>query len=199
MTKTKKESKKKFLMILLVVLLLALAVGYAVFTDTLTITGTANIDSRFDVKFTSANVASKVGCTATAEIGNQSGETDAVADELTVTVEDLAYPGAGAQIHAVITNAGTIPVKITGVTTPTPPGNGNAIVISGLDQITTNHPTLQANGTCSVDFTVMWDPEVTELDPTKDGENDNSYSFTFTITYEQDMTAFTGTPAHTDA
>ena len=198
MTKTKKENKKKFLLILLIVLLLALAVGYAAFSDTLTITGTANIDSRFDIKFTSASVVSEVGCTADATIGDQSTGTDVDDDELTVTVSNLAYPGAGAQIHAVITNAGTIPVNITGVTTA-PNGNGNAIKISGLEQITTNHPTIAANGTCSIDFTVMWDPDVSTLDNTKDGENNNSYSFTFTITYEQDTTTLTGTPAHTDA
>ncbi len=205
MTKTKQENKKRFLVILLVVLLLALAVGYAAFSDTLTITGTANVNGTFDVKFTSASVASSAGCTATAEIVDQTaaeGGNNVDDDKLVVTVTDLAYPGAGAQIHAVITNAGTIPVSITNVSTPTPTGNGNAIKISGLEQITTSHPVIEPNGTCTVDFTIYWDSNVTTLNASNAGEDiedaTNKYEFTFTITYEQATTAFTGTPAHTD-
>ena len=44
-----KKSNKKYLIILLIVFLLALAIGYAAFTDTLNITGTANANGTFDL------------------------------------------------------------------------------------------------------------------------------------------------------
>ena len=194
---SRNESKKKYLIGLLVVLLLALAVGYAAFTDVLTISGTANASGSFDVEFTSASVPIKVGVDETNTTATISNDKNT----LTVVCKDLAYPGAGAQFQAVITNKGTVPATITSVTPTNITGNGNAIVISGLDAITANHPVLQPNGTCTVTFTVQWDPNVTTLDTTKDGEGGSvaNCSFGLVINYEQSTTAFTGNTSHVDA
>ena len=203
MANTKKENKKRLMVILLIVLLLALAVGYAAFSDTLTISGTAKVNGSFDVQFVGNNCSKVVehGCTATVEVGNQTSDTNSniTSDKLTVTVGDLAYPGAGVQVHAQIKNLGSIPAKITSINpNPAPTGNGNAIVISGLEAINTSHPTLASNGTCDFDFTIMWNPEVTVLDNAKAGENGESYSFDFVITYEQDTTNLNVTLDHND-
>lgn len=202
MTKTKKESKKKFLILLLIVLLLALAVGYAAFSDTLEISGTANVNGSFDLQFVSGqcSVVEQKGCTANVSVGADS--TSETNDKLTVTVENLAYPGAGAKIHAQIKNLGTIAAQVESVTiTPNPATNGNAIVVTGLDTITTSHPTIQPNGTCDFDFKVMWDSAVTTLDNTKDGENSNNFTFTVSIQYKQatDLDVLNVTLDHTDA
>ncbi|MBR6034139.1 MAG: hypothetical protein IKP28_05360 [Clostridia bacterium] len=196
MSKTKKEGKKRYFLVVLIAALLALAIGYAAFTDALTISGTANARGSFDVEFTSASVVSAVGVDLTNTTASISNDKNT----LTVSCKDLAYPGAGAQFQAVIKNVGTIPAKIKSITPTNISGNGNAIVISGLDAITTNHPTLQANGTCTIDFTVTWNPNVETLDTTKDGEGGSvaDCSFTLEIEYEQDTTAFTGTTGHTD-
>ena len=205
MTKTKKENKKKFLILLLIVLLLALAVRYAAFSDTLEIAGTANVNGSFDVQFVSGGCSAveTQGCTANVQVGNQTGgsETNVTDDKLTVTVTDLAYPGAGVHVHAQIKNIGTIPAKITSISPETVPnGNGNAIKVHGLEHLNTSHPTLVANGICDFDFTIMWDPEVTTLNNAIDGENANNYTFTFVITYEQDTTNLnlTGAYQHND-
>ena len=197
MANAKKEGKKKYFIALLVILLLALAIGYAAFTDTLTISGTANANGSFDVEFTSASVVSAVGV----DLVNTKATISNDKNTLTVVCKDLAYPGAGAQFHAVIKNVGTIPATISNITTTNITGNGNAIVVSGLDAITTSHPTIQANGTCAIDFTVTWDPNVLTLDTTKDGEGGSvaNYSFVLEIEYEQDTTAFTGTTNHIDS
>lgn len=187
-----KKRSKGYLIAVLVIFILALAAGYAAFTDTLTITGTANANGTFDMEFTS--------CTATNLKGVDEEETKGVISEdkdtLTVTVKDLAYPGAGAQFDVVVTNVGTIPATIKSVTPTGLEGTTN-IKISGLDAITTSHPTIEANGTCSFSFTVEWDVEnATDLtDAEKTG-----IEFGLEIEYEQaDAEAYDGTESHTDA
>ena len=188
MTKT---NKKFFIIALILVLILALGIGYAAFSDTLTITGTASANGKFDLEFTSATVESSVGVTTATAVPSADKNT------LTVTVSDLAYPGAGAEFQAVITNVGTTPAKISSVTPTNITGDGNAIKITGLDAITTSHPTIQPNGTCTINFTVEWDSTVDTLTNSTTGD---SCSFSLVINYTQDTTStFSGSSNHTDA
>ena len=192
MANTKKSNKKTFILAILGVLILALAVGYALFSDTLTITGTANAGGNFDVEFYSASVVSSQGVRTTG--ANPTGATiSGDKNTLTVTVADLAYPGAGAQFQAVIKNVGTIPAKVKAVT-PTNITGSNCIKITGLDVITTSHPVLEPNGTCTINFKVEWDA-------TKNLTNSagDTATFSLQIEYEDAGTAFSGTTSHTDA
>ncbi len=185
-----KKTKKKFLVILLIVLLLGLAVGYAAFSDVLTITGTANANGTFDLIFYDATVSHKTGV-------NETNTTATISDDgdtLTVVCADLAYPGAGAQYNVVIKNVGTIPAKVKSVTPTNITGNGSNIIIDGLDAITTSHPTLNAGDTCNLTFTVKWDPDCT--DPLAAGGE--TCSFQLVIEYEQDTTIFGGGKSHID-
>ena len=182
-------SKKSIVLVLFLVLILALAIGYAAFSDTLTITGTANANGKFDLEFTTDSkfVSGK---------GIDTEGTKAVVsddkDTLTVTVKDLAYPGAGAQFKAVIKNVGTVPAKVTNVT-PTNITGKDSIKITGLDAITTEHPTIPVNGTCEVDFTVEWD-----INKELTNEDGDDVSFSLVIDYEQDTEAFSGSTGHSD-
>lgn len=187
-----KKSNKKYLIILLIVFLLALAIGYAAFTDTLTISGTANANGTFDLEFQNATVDSAVGCDVDATTATISADKNT----LNVVVKDLAYPGAGAQFSVDIVNVGNIPAKVLNVTPTNITGSDN-IKISGLEAITTDHPTIDSNGVCHLTFTVEWDADSTaELtDDEKAG-----ISFGLEIEYTQDTTdIFNGAPAHTDA
>lgn len=187
-----KKSSKKYLIILLIVFLLALAIGYAAFTDTLTITGTANANGTFDIEFQNANVDSTVGCDADKTTATISADKDT----LNVVVKDLAYPGAGAQISVDIANVGTIPAKILNVTPTNITGSDN-IKISGLEAITTSHPKIDANGVCHLVFTVEWDANST-VEAT--AEEKAGISFGLEIEYTQNTTdIFNGNPSHTDA
>ena len=186
MTRTKKDNKKRFVLVLLLVLVVAIAVGYAAFSDTLTITGTANAKGSFDLQFENSRIVPN-----TAQGVRTTGENPTAItpsnenDTLTVKVADLAYPGAGVQFHTEIVNKGTVPAKVKSVT-PTGLDNTNrAIKITGLDAITTSHPTLAANDRCSLDFAVVWDANSDLSDST----HGDSVSFTLTIEYEQDATA----------
>jgi len=187
-----KKSKKSYLIAVLLIFILALAAGYAAFGDTLTITGTANANGTFDMEFTSCTVSKAVGVDAQLTTGTISDDKDT----LTVTVKDLAYPGAGAQFDVVVTNVGSIPAKIKAVTPTGLEGTTN-IKIKGLDAITTAHPTIDAGGTCSFSFTVEWDPEnATDLTETEK----TGITFGLVVEYEQAETAaFEGQTSHTDA
>ena len=188
------KSKKTLILVLFIVLIIALGIGYASFSDALTITGTANAKGTFDVEFSSASVVDSKGVRTTGE--NPTGVSiSADKNTLDVTVADLSYPGAGAQFQAVIKNVGSVPAKVSSVEPTNITGNGNAIKITGLDEITADHPTLQPGGTCTVNFTVEWDKDVTTLSDAVAGEDCN---FTLVVNYVQDTEDFTGTASHTD-
>ena len=188
--KNSNKKSRKYLIVLLIVFVLALAVGYAAFNDTLTITGTANANGTFDMKFTSATVDKTVGVDATGTTATISEDEDTV----TVAVKDLAYPGAGAQFTVEIKNEGTIPAKVQSVT-PTGIEGSTNIKIKGLDAITAEHPTIQAGETCTLTFTVEWDKD-SEAELTE--EEKSGISFNLDVEYVQDTTdVFDGTPSHT--
>ena len=192
MGKTKRNNKKTIILIVILVLALGLAVGYAAFSDTLTISGTANAKGTFDLEFQNYSVVE--GSAKGVDTTNTTITRSADKDTLTVTVADLAYPGAGVQFHTDIVNVGTIPAKVKSVT-PTGLDNTNrAIKITGLDAITTSHPTIEKDGVCSLDFTVEWDK-------TKDLVNasGDTVSFSLVIEYEQDTEDFAGSAAHSDS
>lgn len=189
---SQKKSNKKYLILLLVVFLLALAIGYAAFSDTLTISGTANAKGTFNLEFQNATVDSAVGCDSVGTKATISADKDT----LTVAVKDLAYPGAGAQFSVDIANVGTIPAKVLSVTPKNITGSTN-IKISGLDAITTDHPTIDANGVCKLTFTVEWNKDSTE-ELTE--EEKTGIEFELQVEYTQDTTdVLNGTPSHTDA
>lgn len=192
---TKKSNKKVIAVVLFLVLILALGVGYAFFSDTLTISGTANANGSFDLQFTNdSQLVTSQGVRTTGT--NPTGVSiSADKNTLTVTVADLEYPGAGAQFRAVIKNVGSIPAKVTGLTPTTNNITGaDSIKITGLNVINDNHNTIEPNGTCIIDFTVEWDP----TKDLTDSVNGDTVSFELGIEYEQDTTTFSGSSSHSD-
>ena len=192
-----KKTKKKFLIILLVVLLLGLAVGYAAFSDVLTITGTANAGGTFDMQFTSCTVTNAQGVKTTHTAQDDSDDiTEGIisndGDLLTLKCVDLSYPGAGAQYNIVITNVGTIPAKVNGLSNQTNVTGNGVILIDGLTLPGNHSATIAPGGTCTFSVTVKWDP--THTQPLTDAQK--TVSFGLDINYEQDTTNFTGTATH---
>lgn len=190
---TQKSNKTKLVAILFLALILALAIGYAAFGDTLTIQGTANAKGKFDLNFVTAEIVAGTA-TGVDETESSIAITDG-GDKVTVNVADLGYPGAGIQFHTVIKNEGTVPAKVKSVTQVGLNNEGRAIKVLGLDAITTSHPTIAANGTCTIDFAVVWDQSA----QLADAENGDSVTFSLEVEYEQDTTLSTATTSHTDA
>lgn len=190
-----KKSKKNFVAIVLVVLLLALAVGYAAFSQTLTITGTAATQTgNWDVKFKTAEATASV---VTAATTNNKAEVSADGKTITVTV-DLAAPGDGSNITAVIENAGKIDAKLTGFeVTGELAATGTANVYQ-KDAIKLTTPAVTANGTDVIKagqsktfvFSVEWDENV-------EAATAQTATFDITFTYEQDGVEFTSSQSWT--
>lgn len=179
-----KSKKRNYVIVALLVLLLALAVGYAAFSDTLNISGTANAKGTFDMEFTSATID-----TATAEGIDKTNSTATISTDkntVTVDVKDLAYPGAGTNVTVVAKNVGTVPAKLNGLN------------FTGIDDedIEVTFPSglatgekLQPNDTCTITFSVKWKTD-------SDLKTEKTVNFTATLDYEQDTTEFTGTASH---
>ena len=179
-----KKSKKNFVAIVLIVLLLALAVGYAAFSQTLPITGTANASGNWDIKFVadSETITDSIvdGTTAnTAEVAGDGKSMD-------VTV-NLATPGDGANITVDITNAGNVDAVIkdftvtgTGFSESTTNTYKNGPILVKVPTIADGDE-LAAGATKTFTFSVEWDS--TETDSL--GADGVSADFTITFEYEQ--------------
>ena len=96
-------------------LLLVMVVGYALFSQNLTINGTAKAQGDFDIEIVRAEITSEKGSAgATATISNDGRA-------LTITIPKLEYPGAYVGVSYDIENKGTVPAifknySITGET-----------------------------------------------------------------------------------
>ena len=96
-------------------LLLVMVAGYALFSQNLTINGTAKAQGDFDIEIVRAEITSEKGSAgATATISNDGRA-------LTITVPKLEYPGSYVDVSYDIENKGTVPAifknySITGET-----------------------------------------------------------------------------------
>lgn len=123
-------NKQKKIIIGVLALLVTMMVGYALFSETITINGTATAKGEFNMEITSASITNEVGSTgATAEISDN-GNT------LIITVPHLEYPGAYVDVSFNITNNGSIPalykgINVIGIDKTFTRNSTNAIRLSG--------------------------------------------------------------------
>lgn len=180
-----RKTKKSHVIIVLIVLLLALAIGYAAFSSTLTINGTATGTGTWDVKFKSATLKNAEGDTdsshGTATIGGSNSET------ITAKI-NLAYPGDGVILEAVVVNNGNTPAKLENIHIDGP--KSQDIEITQAAPVADEN--LPAGGTCTAQFAIKWKADSTATDL---GEQ----TFTITYDYTQNTTEVNLTPSHTDA
>lgn len=186
-----KKSNKKYIIVVLIVLLLALAVGYAAFSDTLTISGTASAKGTFDLQFESATLNKSEGVTVD-EVTKENGTYIKISEDkntANVVVKNLAYPGAGAEFTVKIKNVGTVPAKLKNITKT---GLDDADIKVTFPADLAAGEKIAANGECTITFTVVWDKE-SKLDTST---AEKTLDFSLGLEYEQDTTPFEGTPAH---
>ena len=186
----RKVNNKNLIISILIILLLSLGVGYAAFSDTLTISGTANAKGTFDLEFQNAEIVKNIGADTektTAVIGVDG-------DTLTVNAADLAYPGSGVEFAVDIVNVGSIPAEIRSVA-PTNITGSDKIKVTGLEEIKVGHPKIEVGDRCNIHFTVEWPLEVGEIP-----EAESSISFGLQIEYVQATgEIFDGKASHTDS
>lgn len=104
--------KQSIAIIGVIAFVLAVAVGYALFSDQLTVTGTAKASGKFDYDLSVGEiteVGTVKGDGATAAVVTELSNDN---DKLTITINKLAYPGAKVTIPVTVTNTGTITGKL---------------------------------------------------------------------------------------
>ncbi len=187
--KSKKNNNKNIFIIVLLILILALAVGYAAFSDILTISGTANAKGTFDLEFQNVEVVKNVG----ADLDKTTAVISEDKNTLTVNVANLSYPGSGVEFSVDIVNVGSIPAEVQAVT-PTNITGSEKIKVTGLDIIKTDHPKIEVGSKCNIHFAVEWPVDSGEI-----LENESSISFGLQIEYVQSTgEAFEGEIYHSD-
>ena len=164
--------KQSVAIILISTFILTLLIGYALFSQSVTISGTATASATMDMEFTTATISSEVGSVSTSAVISQDGNT------LTITVPQLQYPGSYANIQVIVTNVGTVPVKLTGVTeNGLTTDNNIKISYTGLQDYVTNQTVISPNGTHTFNVKVEWDENSTQAS--------QNINFSILLNYEQ--------------
>ena len=111
---TEKKEKKNILIGGLLVAIIAMAVGYAALAQQLTINGTAQVSSTWDVKFTSISTG-----TASNSAGVASTATNKTPPKITNTTAtfdvEFQTPGDTMEYDIVVTNDGSLDAKLANV------------------------------------------------------------------------------------
>lgn len=152
---------KNILLIILILIIIGLAIGYAALSQTLTINGTANIKSTWDVEITSI-VASSTNLT--------NGATDETAPTFTATTAtfnvNLAQPGSTATYTITVENKGTINAKLNSITDLTTINTTEPSDVSYTITALKDDP-LTAGTSKTYDITVTWAANSTSVPTTK--------------------------------
>ena len=153
-------------------LFLILIVGYAIFSESINIGGTASTGSSdFNIIFNSVGTIKEEGSSgATATISSNK-------KSLTVMVPKLEYPSAYVEVPVVIKNAGSVTAKIVGIETVGLDNPDIKVTYSGIAQNDRMAPNEEKN----MKIKVLWDESSTNTSA--------SASFTITLNYEQDTQA----------
>ena len=167
--------KQNIIIIGVVAFVLAVAVGYAIFSETLTISGTATAEGNFDVQFTSVGTPTCVGFSQTCDADTLTEITEDK-NTLNITVNKLQYPGAYVEIPVTVTNVGTIPailtnIEETGLTTDP----SIKVTYEGLQEL--KNQQISQGATQDFKIKVTWDQS------SQQGASD--VSFTIKLNYEQ--------------
>ena len=167
--------KQSIAIIGVIAFVLAVAVGYALFSETLTISGTATAQGTFDVEFTSVGQPTCSGFSSTCDAQTLTNIPEDK-NSLTITVNKLEYPGAYVEIPVTVTNKGTIPavlerIEETGLTEDP----SVKVSYTGLTEL--KNQEVQQNGTQEFKVKVMWDEE--------SEESSSDVSFTIKLNYKQ--------------
>ncbi len=150
----KKSKKRNYVIIALLVVLLFLAVGYAAFSQNLTLSGSVAGTGTWDIHW---------GTAAVNPASYSANGVQISSDGLTVTVNDLklGYPGDACTIDLTIVNEGTLDAKLTSLEVQNTDGTAYA---NDNIKITTPNiagETLAAGKTCELKVAVAWDENST--------------------------------------
>ena len=146
---------------------LIVIVGYAIFSESINIGGTASASGEFNIIFNSVGTIKEAGSSgATAEISENK-------KILTVNVPKLEYPSAYVEVPVVIKNMGSVTAKIIGIETIGLDTTDIKVTYSGIGQDDRMAPNEERN----MKIKVTWDGASTTIV--------DSLTFSISINYEQ--------------
>lgn len=174
----RRRNKLSGLIIILVILLLGISIGYASFSSTLNIIGTANANGNFSIEFIKGTIIDSQGI----DSANSKVLISDTKDTLSINIANMAYPGAGATISCMIKNTGTIPAKLTDVRFS---GNTDPDISVTFPESLATGKTLDAGETVAISFVVKWNMSSTIT-------SEKKINFTATLVYEQDVSEYKG-------
>lgn len=121
------DTKKSAIIIFLLAIVLIMTIGYAAFMQTLTINGTATIDSTWDVYIESIAVNNE-------NLGAKSNSAEVGVDSLTANFDvSLTTPGSSVTYDITVKNNGSINAKLDSISFS---DLGNDAIIFSYDGIT---------------------------------------------------------------
>ena len=148
----------KQIIVSVIAAILVFGVGYALLSDTITVTGTATTTGSLNVYIDSAAVNTSTGAADnTASISSDK-------NLVTLAVPKLEYPGASVTFNVALKNSGTVNAILKEIT-PTGLGvDGTDALIVTYTGLTKNSTVVSANDASAVNFqvTVTWDADATE-------------------------------------
>ncbi len=150
--------KQNIAIIGVIAFVLAIAVGYALFSETLTVNGTATAKGDFDVEFTEVGEITKVGYTEQVA-GTEIAAISSDKNTLTITVNKLDYPGAYVEIPVTITNKGSIDAKLKNISETGLTETDRAIKVT-YSGIAASDAKIKQNETQSMTIKVEWDKDI---------------------------------------
>lgn len=153
------DMHKSSLIMVLVAVVLVMAIGYAAFAQALTINGTAEITSKWDVHIEDIAVNHEIldGKNVSATVGD---------DKLSATFQaELVSPGSGVTYNVTVKNAGTLNAKLDTITFDA--DNNDAIQYSyeGISQ----NDVINADGSKTFTVTVKFNESYTTTPANKTG------------------------------
>lgn len=167
--------KQNIAIIGVVAFILAVAVGYALFSETLTVNGTATAKGDFDVEFTSVGNPTCSGFSGTCD-ADSLATISSDKNTLTVTVNKLDYPGAYVEIPVTITNKGSIAAKLKNINETGLTDTDRAVKVT-YSGIAASDTAIGTNETQSMTIKVEWDSAV--------NTSSENVTFKIALNYEQ--------------
>ena len=143
------RNSKKFFILILVVAIIAMSAGYAALSQTLTINGTAKIDSSWDIKFTNITEGTPVG-----------GATNITAPTYTSTTAtfdvSLISPGDSMTYEITVANEGSLDAVLDTIAVTESENAAIVYEITGVEE----GDELAADTTATVTVKVSYDASI---------------------------------------
>lgn len=150
--------------------LLIMTVGYALFSDTLKISGTANAIGTFDMEFSDAKVINEIGSS------NASAIISSDKNSLEINVPNLKYPGAYVEFNITVGSLGSIPSLLKSIESVNLTDDPTVkITYDGLEEL--KNVTLNQGDTQSFTLKIMWDKN--------SNQSSKDVNFSIKLNYEQ--------------